>query len=95
VPAHRSRLEVGGRLVSENVVHTHALGALVVASLLRGLALREAAAALDERFDGPTVSKSTVSRICVQICEQTRGRPSASDASPCTTSFPAYPTRSH
>jgi hypothetical protein len=77
-------------------VQTHALGALVVASLLRGLALREAAAALDERFDGPTVSKSTVSRICVQICEQTRerGRPGASDASPCTTSFPACSTRS-
>jgi hypothetical protein len=77
-------------------VHTHALGALVVASLLRGLALREAAAALDERFDGPTVSKSTVSRICVWICEQTRERgwPGASDASPCATSFPACPTRS-
>jgi hypothetical protein len=71
-------------------------GALVLALLLRGLALCEVAAAPDERFDGPTVSKSTVSRICVRIFEQARerGRPGASDASPCTTSFPACPTRS-
>jgi hypothetical protein len=36
-------------------VCTHALGALVLASLLRGLALREVVASLDERFDGPTL----------------------------------------
>lgn len=53
-------------------MRTHALGALVLASLLRGLALREVAASLDERFGGPTISKSTVSRICEQTRERWR-----------------------
>jgi transposase-like protein len=48
------------------VARTHALEALVVCSFLRGLSVRDVEAALEEAFDGPVVSKSTVSRICAE-----------------------------
>ncbi|MDQ3630676.1 MAG: IS256 family transposase, partial [Actinomycetota bacterium] len=50
----------------------HALEALVVASFLRGLSVRDVEAALKEAFDEPVVSKSTVSRICQETAERYR-----------------------
>jgi putative transposase len=46
------------------VARTHALEALVVCSFLRGLSVRDVEAALEEAFEEPVVSKSTVARIC-------------------------------
>ena len=51
-------------IVGKGVCRTHALEALVVCSFLRGLSVRDVEAALEEAFDAPVVSKSTVSRIC-------------------------------
>src|SRR3972149_629891 len=51
-------------IVGKGVARTHALEALVIASFLRGLSVRDVEAALEEAFDGPVVSKSTASRIC-------------------------------
>jgi putative transposase len=48
------------------------LEALVVCSFLRGLSVRDVEAALEETFDEPVVSKSTVSRICEQARERYR-----------------------
>ena len=50
----------------------HALEALVIASFLRGLSVRDVEAALEEAFEGPVVSKSTVSRICADTRERYR-----------------------
>jgi len=44
----------------------------VIVSFLRGLSVRDVDAALEEAFDGPVVSKSTVSRICAQTRERYR-----------------------
>jgi transposase-like protein len=42
----------------------------VIVSFLRGLSVRDVEAALEEAFDGPVVSKSTVSRICTETRER-------------------------
>lgn len=65
-----SALGFASEIVGKGVARTHALEALVVCSFLRGLSVRDVEAALDEAFDGPIVSKSTVSRIC----QDTRAR---------------------
>ncbi len=39
----------------------------MIVSFLRGLSVRDVQGALEEAFDGPVVSKSTVSRICVSL----------------------------
>jgi putative transposase len=44
----------------------------VIASFLRGLSVRDVEAALEEAFEGPVVSKSTVSRICTDTRERYR-----------------------
>lgn len=59
-----STLEFASSIVGKGVARTHALEALVIASFLRGLSVRDIEAAFEETFDGPVVSKSTVSRIC-------------------------------
>jgi len=59
-------------IVGKGVCRTHALEALVVCSFLRGLSVRDVEAALEEAFDGPVVSKSTVSRICADTRERYR-----------------------
>ena len=59
-------------IVGKGVARTRALEALVVCSFLRGLSVRDVEAALEEAFDGPVVSKSTVSRICAQTRERYR-----------------------
>jgi len=67
-----SQLDFASRVVGKGVARTHALEALVVASFLRGLSVRDVEAALKEAFDEPVVSKSTVSRICQETAERYR-----------------------
>ena len=67
-----SRLGFESAIVGKGVARTHALEALVLCSFLRGLSVRDVEAALEETFDEPIVSKSTVSRICEQARERYR-----------------------
>ncbi|MER3412286.1 MAG: IS256 family transposase [Thermoleophilia bacterium] len=67
-----SRLGFESAIVGKGVARTHALEALVLCSFLRGLSVRDIEAALEETFDEPIVSKSTVSRICEQARERYR-----------------------
>jgi putative transposase len=67
-----SALEFASEIVGRGVTRTHALEALVIVSFLRGLSVRDVEAALEEAFDGPVVSKSTVSRICTHTRERYR-----------------------
>jgi putative transposase len=67
-----SALEFMSAVVGKGVTRTHALEALVIASFLRGLSVRDVEAALEEAFEGPVVSKSTVSRICTDTRERYR-----------------------
>jgi putative transposase len=59
-----SALGFCSEVVGKGVARTHALEALVVCSFLRGLSVPDVEAALEEAFDEPVVSKSTVARIC-------------------------------
>ena len=52
------------RVLGKHVARTHALESLVICSFLRGLSVRDVEAALEETFDEPIASRSTVSRIC-------------------------------
>jgi transposase-like protein len=65
-----SALGFCSEIVGKGVCRTHALEALVVCSFLRGLSVRDVEAALEETFEGPVVSKSTVSRICADTRER-------------------------
>jgi len=67
-----SALGFCSEIVGKGVCRTHALEALVVCSFLRGLSVRDVEAALEEAFEGPVVSKSTVSRICASTRERYR-----------------------
>ncbi|MHB1244307.1 MAG: IS256 family transposase [Gaiellaceae bacterium] len=67
-----SALDFASEVVGKGVARTHALEALVLASFLRGLSVRDVEAALAETFDEPIISKSTVSRICVEGRERYR-----------------------
>jgi putative transposase len=67
-----SALGFASEIVGKGVARTHALEALVVCSFLRGLSVRDIEAALEETFEGPVVSKSTVSRICADTRERYR-----------------------
>jgi putative transposase len=67
-----SALGFCSEIVGKGVARTHALEALVIVSFLRGLSVRDVEAALEEAFDGPVVSKSTVSRICADTRERYR-----------------------
>jgi putative transposase len=67
-----SALDFASEIVGKGVTRTHALEALVIVSFLRGLSVRDVEAALEEAFDGPVVSKSTVSRICADTRERYR-----------------------
>jgi len=73
-PRVRNASELGfaSEIVGKGVARTHALEALVVCSFLRGLSVRDIEAALEETFDQPIVSKSTVSRICADTRERYR-----------------------
>src|SRR5215218_3146584 len=65
-----SALGFASEIVGKGVARTHALEALIVCSFLRGLSVRDVEAALEETFEGPVVSKSTVSRICADTRER-------------------------
>jgi putative transposase len=65
-----STLGFCSEIVGKGVARTHALEALVVCSFLRGLSVRDVEAVLEEAFDGPVVSKSTVARICTSTRER-------------------------
>jgi len=67
-----SKLGFESELLGTGVVRTHALEALVVCSFLRGLSVRDVEAALEETFGEQVVSKSTVSRICMETRERYR-----------------------
>ena len=67
-----SKLGFESELLGRGVVRTNALEALVVCSFLRGLSVRDVEAALQETFGEQMVSRSTVSRICMQTRERCR-----------------------
>jgi putative transposase len=58
-----SKLGFESRIVGKGVARTYALETVVICSLLRGLSVRDVGAALEETFDAPVISKSTVSRV--------------------------------
>ena len=67
-----STLDFASKVVGKGVARTHALEALVIASFLRGLSVRDVERALEETFDEPVVSKSTVSRISKDTAQRYR-----------------------
>jgi transposase-like protein len=66
------KLGFESRVLGKGVTRTHALESLVISSFLRGLSTRDVEAALEEVFEEPIASKSTVSRICEDTREQYR-----------------------
>jgi putative transposase len=67
-----SKLGFESRVPGKGVARTHALESLVISSFLRGLSTRDVEAALEEVFEEPIASKSTVSRICEDTRERYR-----------------------
>ena len=67
-----SKLGFQSRVLGKGVARTHALESLVISSFLRGLSTRDVEAALEEVFEEPIASKSTVSRICEDTRERYR-----------------------
>ena len=58
-----SKLGFESRIVGKAMARTYALETLVICSFLRGLSVRDVEASLEETFDAPVISKSTVSRV--------------------------------
>jgi putative transposase len=73
-PRIRNAGELGfeSRVLGKGVARTHALESLVICSFLRGLSTRDIEAALEETFEEPIASRSTVSRICEDTRERYR-----------------------
>jgi len=67
-----SKLGFESRILGKGVARTHALESLVITGFLRGLSTRDIEAALEEVFEEPIASKSTVSRICEDTRERYR-----------------------
>jgi transposase-like protein len=67
-----SRLGFESRIVGKGIARTFALETLVICSFLRGLSVRDVEAALEETFDEPVISKSTVSRVLEDTRERYR-----------------------
>lgn len=67
-----ARLGFESRILGKRVARTHALESLVISGFLRGLSTRDVEAALEEVFEEPIASKSTVSRICEDTRERYR-----------------------
>jgi putative transposase len=67
-----SKLGFESCVLGRGVARTHALESLVISSFLRGLSTRDVEAALEEVFEEPIASKSTVSRICEDTRERYR-----------------------
>src|SRR5450755_2589049 len=66
------KLGFESRILGKGVARTHALESLVISGFLRGLCTRDVEAALEEVFEEPIASKSTVSRICEETRERYR-----------------------
>jgi putative transposase len=69
---HASKLGFESRVLGKGVARTHAFESLVISGFLRGLSTRDVEAALEEVFEEPIASKSTVSRICEDTRERYR-----------------------
>lgn len=67
-----SRLGFESRVLGKGVTRTYALESLVIGSFLRGLSTRDVEAVLEETFDEPIASRSTVSRILEDTRERYR-----------------------
>ncbi len=67
-----SKLGFESRILGKGVARTHALESLVISGFLRGLSTRDVEGALEEVFEEPIASKSTVSRICEDTRERYR-----------------------
>jgi len=67
-----SKLGFESRIVGRGVARTYALETLVICSFLRGLSVRDVEASLEETFDQPVISKSTVSRVLEDTRERYR-----------------------
>ena len=67
-----SKLAFESRIVGKGIARTYALETLVICSFLRGLSVRDVEAALQETFDQPVISKSTVSRVLEDTRERYR-----------------------
>jgi putative transposase len=67
-----SKLGFESRILGRHVSRTYALESLVVCSFLRGLSTRDVEAVLEETFDQPVSSRSTVSRILEDTRERYR-----------------------
>src|SRR5271157_3551119 len=73
-PRVRNAAKLGfeSRVLGKGVARTHALESLVISGFLRGLSTRDVEGALEEVFEDPIASKSTVSRICEDTRERYR-----------------------
>ncbi len=67
-----SKLGFESRVLGRGVTRTYALESLVIGSFLRGLSTRDVEAVLEETFDEPVSSRSTVSRILEDTKERYR-----------------------
>ena len=67
-----SKLGFESRIVGKGVARTYSLETLVICSFLRGLSVRDVEASLEETFDQPVISKSTVSRVLEDTRERYR-----------------------
>jgi putative transposase len=67
-----SKLGFESKVLGKGVTRTHALESLVISGFLRGLSTRDVEAVLEEVFEEPVASKSTVSRIYDDIRERYR-----------------------
>jgi putative transposase len=67
-----SKLGFESRIVGKGIARTYALETLVICSFLRGLSVRDVEAALQETFEEPVISKSTVSRVLEDTRERYR-----------------------
>jgi putative transposase len=67
-----SKLGFESRILGKHVTRTYALESLVISSFLRGLSTRDVEAMLQDTFDQPVSSRSTVSRILEDTRERYR-----------------------
>ena len=67
-----SKLGFESRILGRHVTRTYALESLVIGSFLRGLSTRDVEAVLEDTFDEPIGSRSTVSRILEDTRERYR-----------------------
>ncbi len=67
-----SKLGFESKVLGRGVTRTYALESLVIGSFLRGLSTRDVEAVLEETFEQPVSSRSTVSRVLEETRERYR-----------------------